>query len=161
VLPVVKHQAGYKTDACRTQKISYSHWLSAANASAHVCAILCECLPEKLTARLSNSQYTCQTHTTPVKLRHLLHEIILVDDGSTAPHLQQPLEDYVATLPVPVHIVRQGGRTGLMKARVAGARRASGVTLTFLDSHIDCSVDWLEPLMYRIWQVRLQLVQAS
>jgi glycosyltransferase involved in cell wall biosynthesis len=117
--------------------------------------------PVKLAIHLSDSHHTCQTHNTPVKLRHLLHEIILVDDGSTAPHLQQPLEDYVATLPVPVHIVRQGGRTGLMKARVAGARRASGVTLTFLDSHIDCSVDWLEPLMYRIWQVRLQLVQAS
>lgn len=80
--------------------------------------------------------------------RHILHEIILVDDGSSAPHLAKPLEDYVATLPVPVHIVRQGGRTGLMKARVAGARRASGVTLTFLDSHIDCSTDWAEPLMW-------------
>lgn len=79
--------------------------------------------------------------------RHLLHEIILVDDGSNAPHLQKPLEDHVATLPVPVHIVRQHARTGLMKARVAGARKASGVTLTFLDSHIDCSVDWAEPLM--------------
>ena len=55
---------------------------------------------------------------------------------------------YVAKLPVTVHIVRQGGRTGLMKARVAGARKATGETLTFLDSHIDCSKNWLEPLMY-------------
>eukprot|EP00038_Savillea_parva_P030681 m.79452 g.79452 ORF g.79452 m.79452 type:complete len:571 (+) comp9291_c0_seq1:248-1960(+) len=90
--------------------------------------------------------------------RHILHEIVLVDDGSDAPHLAKPLEDYVATLPVPVHIVRQGSRTGLMKARVAGARKATGVTLTFLDSHIDCSVDWAEPLMYRIWQDRTHVV---
>lgn len=31
-----------------------------------------------------------------------------------------PLEDFVKTLPVPVKIVRQGYRSGLMRARVAG-----------------------------------------
>lgn len=41
--------------------------------------------------------------------RHLLHEIVLVDDGSDAPHIGKPLEDYVKTLPVPVVIVRQQG----------------------------------------------------
>eukprot|EP00040_Diaphanoeca_grandis_P009341 m.48480 g.48480 ORF g.48480 m.48480 type:complete len:557 (+) comp20764_c0_seq1:113-1783(+) len=90
--------------------------------------------------------------------RDLLHEIVLVDDGSTAPHLQSPLEDYVAMLPIPVHIVRQHARTGLMKARVAGARVATGDTLTFLDSHIDCSTDWLEPCMFRIAQDRTHVV---
>lgn len=45
-----------------------------------------------------------------------------------------------------------------MKARVAGARRASGVTLTFLDSHIDASRDWLEPLMHRIAEDRRHVV---
>jgi len=45
-----------------------------------------------------------------------------------------------------------------MKARVAGARKASGDTLTFLDSHIDCSRDWLVPLMYRIYQDKSHVV---
>ena len=58
--------------------------------------------------------------------RHLLHEFVLVDDGSDAPHLQKPLEDFAASLPVPVTIVRQGKRTGLMKARVAGVRGWAG-----------------------------------
>ena len=90
----------------------------------------------------------------------LLHEIILVDDGSSAPYIVEggTLEEHVANLPVPVHIVRQKGRTGLMKARVAGARKASGDTLTFLDSHIDCSRDWLVPLMYRIYQDKSHVV---
>eukprot|EP00051_Salpingoeca_urceolata_P031183 m.10647 g.10647 ORF g.10647 m.10647 type:complete len:551 (-) comp3826_c0_seq2:36-1688(-) len=82
--------------------------------------------------------------------RHLLHEIVLVDDGSNAPHITEELQGFVATLPVPVKIVRQGKRTGLMQARNAGARAATGETLTFLDSHIDASLGWLEPLMARI-----------
>lgn len=84
--------------------------------------------------------------------RHLLHEIVLVDDGSNAPHIQGPLEEFAKTLPVPVTIVRQGYRSGLMRARVAGARAATGQTLTFLDSHISCDPGWLEPMMYRISQ---------
>ena len=86
----------------------------------------------------------------------LLHEIILVDDGSTAEHIGRSLEEYVATLPVPVKIVRQHARTGLMVARVAGARAATGDTLTFLDSHIDCSEGWLEFLMARIGPGRVR-----
>eukprot|EP00037_Helgoeca_nana_P025099 m.270605 g.270605 ORF g.270605 m.270605 type:complete len:576 (-) comp26851_c0_seq4:211-1938(-) len=90
--------------------------------------------------------------------RHLLHEIILVDDGSDAPHIGKPLEEYVKTLPIPVKIVRMGSRVGLMRARVAGARAASGKTLTFLDSHISCDIGWLEPLMFRISQDRSHIV---
>lgn len=93
--------------------------------------------------------------------RHLLHEIILVDDGSDAPHIGSPLEEYVKTLPIPVKIVRMGGRTGLMRARVAGARAATGATLTFLDSHISCSIGWLEPMMYRISQGRHHIVMPK
>lgn len=81
-----------------------------------------------------------------------------MDDGSDAPHLMKKLEDHVATLPVPVTIVRQGSRTGLMRARVAGARRATAETLTFLDSHIDCQEGWLEPLMARIGEDRKHVV---
>ena len=45
-----------------------------------------------------------------------------------------------------------------MRARVAGAKVASGETLTFLDSHISCSIGWLEPLMHRIAQGREHVV---
>lgn len=90
--------------------------------------------------------------------RHLLKEIILVDDGSQAEHLGKPLEEYILTLPVSVHIIRQANRTGLMKARIAGARLAIGETLTFLDSHIDASIGWLEPLMARIGEDRTRAV---
>lgn len=81
----------------------------------------------------------------------LLKEIILVDDGSDLPHLGQPLDDYVTNrLPDKVKLIRLGGRNGLVKARLAGARAAKGQTVTILDSHIEVQRGWLEPLMSRI-----------
>ena len=79
----------------------------------------------------------------------LLKEIILVDDGSDAPHLQEPLDRAVKALPK-VRLIRLGQRSGLVKARLAGARAATSRTVTILDSHIEVQHGWLEPLMNRI-----------
>lgn len=80
----------------------------------------------------------------------LLHEIVLVDDGSTAAWLGQALEDYITLLPNKIKLVRRPERSGLMDARVDGARAASGEVVTFLDSHIEVSPGWLEPMLARI-----------
>mmetsp|Transcript_26113 Transcript_26113/g.71966 ORF Transcript_26113/g.71966 Transcript_26113/m.71966 type:complete len:623 (-) Transcript_26113:60-1928(-) len=79
----------------------------------------------------------------------LLHEIILVDDGSDVEHFGKELEDYIALLPK-TKLVRAKERLGLMAARVYGARAATGDTLTFLDSHIEAVQGWLPPLLERI-----------
>eukprot|EP01147_Barroeca_monosierra_P009765 gene9766-1967_t len=83
---------------------------------------------------------------TPPKL---LHEIVLVDDGSDVEWLKGELEGYVRLLPK-TKIVRMPTRMGLMEARVQGAKASSGDTVTFLDSHIEVSPGWLEPLLARI-----------
>jgi polypeptide N-acetylgalactosaminyltransferase len=49
--------------------------------------------------------------------RELLEEIILVDDASEQEHLGTKLEEYAATLEVPVHVFRTGKRSGLIRAR--------------------------------------------
>ena len=104
-----------------------------------------------------------------------MKEIILVDDASERgictftiylsfylsfffvsrlEYLGKKLEDYVATLPTPVHVLRTGKRSGLIRARLIGADIAKGETITFLDAHCECTKGWLEPLMARIVEDR-------
>lgn len=90
--------------------------------------------------------------------RELLEEIILVDDASERDFLGRQLEEYVAQLSVPVHVLRMESRTGLIRARLKGAAKAKGKVLTFLDAHCECTEGWLEPLIYEIYNDRTSVV---
>ncbi|KAF8570467.1 hypothetical protein P879_05795 [Paragonimus westermani] len=87
----------------------------------------------------------------------LLKEIILVDDFSNRDYLKQPLEDYVKLLRI-VRIVRCVERQGLVRARLLGVQAATAEIITFLDSHIECTKGWLEPLLDRIYKNRKTVV---
>jgi len=90
----------------------------------------------------------------------LVEEIILVDDASGAEHkhLQTELEEYAAKLPVSVKIIRMPERSGLIRARLLGAENAVGSVLTFLDSHVECTEGWLEPLLSEVAKNRKAVV---
>ncbi|KAJ8679434.1 hypothetical protein QAD02_015221 [Eretmocerus hayati] len=92
---------------------------------------------------------------SPLKL---LKEIILVDDASEREHLKEDLEDYVKTLPVSTHVLRTHTRSGLIRARLLGAKNATGKVITFLDAHCECTEGWLEPLLARIANDRRTVV---
>jgi len=90
--------------------------------------------------------------------RELIEEIILVDDASEQDHLGHQLEEYCSKLPVPVHVFRTGKRSGLIRARLLGAKHAKGSVLTFLDAHCECTEGWLEPLLAEIARNRKAVV---
>lgn len=49
-------------------------------------------------------------------------------------------------------------RTGLIRARLAGARATKQDVLIFLDAHCECMRNWLEPLLSRIKESRKSVV---
>ncbi|CAH1789567.1 unnamed protein product [Owenia fusiformis] len=85
--------------------------------------------------------------------RSLLQEVLLVDDASTYDWLLEPLNDYVEHLPK-VRVIRPKSRQGLIRARLEGAKAATGQVLFFMDSHCEVNHMWIEPLLQRIKEKR-------
>jgi hypothetical protein len=78
----------------------------------------------------------------------LLKEIILVNDRSTKEFLYKDLKDYLkANFDHRVKLLELPTRSGLIWARLAGARAAVGDVLLFLDSHTEPNTNWLPPLL--------------
>ncbi|XP_077640963.1 polypeptide N-acetylgalactosaminyltransferase 5 [Lonchura striata] len=103
------------------------------------------CFVDEVWSTLLRSVHSVLGRSPP----HLVQEIILVDDCSTKEHLKEQLDTYMSRFPK-VKILRLRERHGLIRARLAGAEVATGAVLTFLDSHVECNVGWLEPLLERV-----------
>lgn len=71
--------------------------------------------------------------------------------------LHKKLEDWVAPNNK-IKLLRHKKREGLIRARMTGANAVTGEVMVFLDSHCECNVDWLEPLLDRIKQNRSTVV---
>lgn len=88
-----------------------------------------------------------------------LHEIILVNDQSDIdiiPNVTKHIDE--ENIGNKVKLVTAPERLGLIRARIFGAKQASGEVLVFLDSHVEANVNWLEPLLSRIKDDRTRVV---
>ena len=82
---------------------------------------------------------------------NLLHEIILVNDFSDSEDLHEEVKNYIEkNFDGKVKLYKTENREGLIRARMFGAKKASGEVLIFLDSHIEVNKIWIEPLLSRI-----------
>ncbi|XP_056206540.1 polypeptide N-acetylgalactosaminyltransferase 5 [Falco biarmicus] len=103
------------------------------------------CFVDEVWSTLLRSVHSVLGRSPP----HLIEEVILVDDFSTKEYLKEKLDKYMSQFPK-VKILHLKERHGLIRARLAGAEIAKGTVLTFLDSHVECNVGWLEPLLERV-----------
>ncbi|XP_055456499.1 polypeptide N-acetylgalactosaminyltransferase 5 [Psammomys obesus] len=104
------------------------------------------CFVDEVWSALLRSVHSVLNRSPP----HLIKEVLLVDDFSTKDYLKANLDKYMSQFPK-VRILRLKERHGLIRARLAGAQNATGDVLTFLDSHVECNVGWLEPLLERVY----------
>lgn len=79
----------------------------------------------------------------------LYDEKCFLYSASLTDYLKQPIDEYMERFPK-VTVIHLKERHGLVRARLVGAALAKADVLTFLDSHIECTVGWLEPLLQRI-----------
>eukprot|EP00095_Tigriopus_kingsejongensis_P004574 snap_masked-scaffold462_size163801-processed-gene-0.29 protein:Tk04574 transcript:snap_masked-scaffold462_size163801-processed-gene-0.29-mRNA-1 annotation:"hypothetical protein DAPPUDRAFT_306553" len=80
-----------------------------------------------------------------------LHEIVLVDDASNITEITHTLPLYLDhRLPAKVKLQKNEKQVGLIGARLAGAKVATGEAIIFLDSHCEATEGWIQPLLQRI-----------
>ncbi|KAA0199892.1 Polypeptide N-acetylgalactosaminyltransferase [Fasciolopsis buskii] len=134
-ISVRRYMPDIRDEGCRTQKFS---------SDLPKTAVII-CFHNEAWSTLLRSVHSVIDTSPP----GLVSEIILVDDFSDFDFLKEPLENYMKQLHI-VKIVRTNERTGLIRARLVGAHASTAEVLTFLDSHIECTPGWLEPLLDRI-----------
>ena len=82
----------------------------------------------------------------------LLKEIIMVDDGGKGYHggMGPKLKAQVVYYGEKLVMVDLPHSVGAIKARAAGAEMAEGDVLVFLDSHVEVTAGWLQPLLAHV-----------
>lgn len=83
----------------------------------------------------------------------LIKEVILVNDFSTKEELYEELKAYLAqNFEGKAHVIDLPERSGLITARLAGAKVSTGDVIIFLDSHVEANTNYLPPLLDPIAQ---------
>ena len=106
------------------------------------------CFHNEAQSTLLRSVHSVLSRSPPA----LLREVILVDDASDRQELGASLDERLSgeQYQGKVRILRLSKRHGLVRARLAGLDAVRSPVVIFLDSHIECTKGWLEPLLDRV-----------
>ena len=77
---------------------------------------------------------------------NILREIVLIDDGSDEDCLPE-VKNYCSKLNIPLRTFRNDESVGITSCRRFGIEQAEGDVTVLLDSHMEVSDLWLEPLL--------------
>ncbi|XP_053617170.1 polypeptide N-acetylgalactosaminyltransferase 10-like [Plodia interpunctella] len=77
----------------------------------------------------------------------LIKEILLVDDVSNLKMLEKNIKNYVAKYENKIKLLKLLKYSGNIRAKLHGAKEATGDVLVFLDAHCEVNVNWLPPLL--------------
>uniref|UniRef100_T1GY91 Glycosyltransferase 2-like domain-containing protein n=1 Tax=Megaselia scalaris TaxID=36166 RepID=T1GY91_MEGSC len=86
--------------------------------------------------------------------KHVLQEVLLVDDFSEKEDLKGKLDEEVKSFNGLVRLIRNEERGGLIRTRSRGAQEARGEVIVFLDAHCEVNKNWLPPLLAPIYRDR-------
>lgn len=95
--------------------------------------------------------------------KHLLKEVILVDDASTLETLHENLDEQLKqSFPDgQVKLIRLPKRAGLIVARLEGLKHVTAEVVSFFDCHMEVNVDWLPPLLAEIKKDRRTIAMTQ
>ena len=126
LMPLNRSLPDARSESCRSQKHDFRRLASTSLIIA---------LHNEAWSTLLRTVHSCVQRAENERML----EVILVDDASEREYLGAKLENYVkAEVETPsmrVKVLRLEKRSGLVAARMAGARLAKGEVLVFLDSH--------------------------
>ena len=77
----------------------------------------------------------------------ILKEVLIIDDGSDIDNSEE-IKEFGQALGIPIYSSRNNKSVGIAHCRYTGIRSATSEIIVILDSHIEVSETWLEPLLH-------------
>eukprot|EP00041_Stephanoeca_diplocostata_P029408 m.867330 g.867330 ORF g.867330 m.867330 type:complete len:489 (+) comp23554_c5_seq14:170-1636(+) len=149
-LPLDRTLPDYRSDACKAIKYPDPAIMPAVSV---IIIFYNECL-----STLLRNVISVLNNSPP----ELLGEVLLIDDNSTLDELSElprhlaELQDQVPT--GLIRLVHRKEHSGIVGARIRGAREAKHDIILFLDSHAETAPGWLTPVVARIHQDKKRVV---